>query len=41
MLGMDVELPWAYLQKQWWPTMAKWWKHQHEISNIMEIGNIK
>ena len=41
MLGMEVRTPWVYFEKQWWPTMAKWWKHQHEISNIMEIGNIK
>ena len=27
MLGMDVELSWADLEKQWWPTLAKWWEY--------------
>ena len=41
MLGMDVELPWADLEKQWRPTVAKWCEHQQEINNIMEIDNKK
>ena len=41
MLGMDVGLPWADVEKQWQPRMAKWWEHQQEIINIMGIGNIK
>ena len=38
---MDVGLPWVDLEKQWKPTMATWWEHQHEIGDIMEIDNTK
>ena len=41
MLGINVRLPWTDLEKQWRPTVAKWWEHQQEISNIMESGNKK
>ena len=41
MFGIDVGLPWVGFEKQWWPTVAKWWEHQQEIGNIMETANKK